>query len=421
MTTIGLRAETIGSGWVGGTGYSPISLSSPMTSPCRDPTSRMASTTPGMKLLRSIVSCRIESVWPCPPKSTSWRATSPGSRTECTCTPLDNRTARPVEARQLRLAAGRDGSLSSCRSDQLGSPERRPARRISLLVVMKLDDLGMREVLRRARREIHHQHRPDREVGREEQRGFRGAAVCAISTSFDSVRPVVPTTQSMPRASAMRRLASTTEGWVKSTMTSGSALLDGVGELGAADDGRTVCAGRLLDVPRRPDPPPRPLPFPSAARRRGRPLGPSCRRRRQQAPGSCEFLLGERSQPGECRDTGPRRTGRRSRVSSARPERGSRTRLTSSIVTAFSRSITSSADKTSVSVTSARPILHHARTRGLGREHQMTGRGLLGAVEFLLSHAIRGDVGELRLDEPEDELGVVRVVPTYTQNSPVSW
>src|SRR4029450_11560912 len=36
---------------------------------------------------RSVESCRIVSVCPCPPKMTSWCATSPGSRTECTRIP----------------------------------------------------------------------------------------------------------------------------------------------------------------------------------------------------------------------------------------------------------------------------------------------------------------------------------------------
>ena len=51
------------------------------------PTWRTASSTPGMKLTRSKESWRIVSVSPCEPKTTSWWATRPGRRTECTCRP----------------------------------------------------------------------------------------------------------------------------------------------------------------------------------------------------------------------------------------------------------------------------------------------------------------------------------------------
>src|SRR3954447_1889331 len=47
-----------------------------------DPTLRTASSTPGMNEVRSIESCLIVSVWPTSPRSTSWWATRPGSRTE---------------------------------------------------------------------------------------------------------------------------------------------------------------------------------------------------------------------------------------------------------------------------------------------------------------------------------------------------
>ena len=42
----------------------------------------MASSTPGMKLVRSVVTWRIESVWATSPRMTSWSATRPGRRTE---------------------------------------------------------------------------------------------------------------------------------------------------------------------------------------------------------------------------------------------------------------------------------------------------------------------------------------------------
>ena len=71
-----------------------------------------ASSTPGMKELRSIESWRIESVWPSPPKITSWWATRPGSRTEwigsCTLPPA------PEISSAVRLAVPE--GLSSLRS-----------------------------------------------------------------------------------------------------------------------------------------------------------------------------------------------------------------------------------------------------------------------------------------------------------------
>src|SRR3954468_14948904 len=48
----------------------------------RSATRRTASSTPGMKLVRSVVTWRRVSVWATPPRTTSWSATTPGRRTE---------------------------------------------------------------------------------------------------------------------------------------------------------------------------------------------------------------------------------------------------------------------------------------------------------------------------------------------------
>ena len=98
---------------------------------------------------RSIESCRMVSVWPTSPKITSWWATSP--------------------------AAGPSGSAASpfpeaC-AHQRGGPGGGPARRVDLAVVVELDDLGLRHVPRRLGGELHHQHRADREVRRDEDVG----------------------------------------------------------------------------------------------------------------------------------------------------------------------------------------------------------------------------------------------------------
>lgn len=57
------------------TDYSPRYCSSPTVSPGCPPTRRTPSKTPGMKLTRSKLSCRIVSASPTAPKVTSWCAT----------------------------------------------------------------------------------------------------------------------------------------------------------------------------------------------------------------------------------------------------------------------------------------------------------------------------------------------------------
>src|SRR6185437_7749832 len=66
-----------------GDGQSNSRCSSPTTGDSgRSATRRIASSTPGMKLVRSVVTWRIVSVWATSPRMTSWSATMPGSRTE---------------------------------------------------------------------------------------------------------------------------------------------------------------------------------------------------------------------------------------------------------------------------------------------------------------------------------------------------
>ena len=100
-----------------------------------------------MKEERSIESWRIVSVWPGPPKMTSWCATRPGRRTEW----IGSWTLPPASL------------------DQLGSPRRGARRRVDLPVVVQLDDLALGHVLGDELRRLHHQHRPDGEVRRHEQ------------------------------------------------------------------------------------------------------------------------------------------------------------------------------------------------------------------------------------------------------------
>ncbi len=94
-----------------------------------------------MKLVRSVVTWRMVSVWATSPRITSWSATIPGSRTEWIGT-------SPSISRAVRAAVP-DGASSLRR-------------------VVVLDDLRRRHVPRGLGREAHHQHGADREVRRGE-------------------------------------------------------------------------------------------------------------------------------------------------------------------------------------------------------------------------------------------------------------
>ena len=115
------------------------------------PTLRTASSTPGMKERRSIESWRSDSVWPSPPKITSWWATRPGSRTEW----IGWWTLPPA------------ASISSCGA--LGGAR----GGVELAVVVQLDDLALGHVRGDRLRDLHQQHGADREVGGDEAVGAR--------------------------------------------------------------------------------------------------------------------------------------------------------------------------------------------------------------------------------------------------------
>ena len=112
-----------------------------------EPTLRIASSTPGMNDSRVIESCLIESVWPRPPKTTSWCATRPGQ---------PDRVDRLVHV-AAGLADQVRGALGGAR------------RRVELAVVVQLDDLALGHVRGDELRGLHHQDGADREVGRHEQ------------------------------------------------------------------------------------------------------------------------------------------------------------------------------------------------------------------------------------------------------------
>ena len=198
------------------------------------PTLRTASSTPGMKERRSIESWRIESVWPSPPKITSWWATRPGSRTEW----IGWWTLPPA------------ASISSCGA--LGGAR----GGVELAVVVQLDDLALGHVRGDRLRDLHQQHGADREVGGDEAVGARDASAAALAASRS--KPVVPTTTWTPASRQARTLPSAVSGTVKSTTTSaspstsasstpsaGSALPARIDVLGALDR----LADRLAHAP----------------------------------------------------------------------------------------------------------------------------------------------------------------------------
>src|SRR6266852_3313841 len=95
-------------------------------------------------------------VWPGRPKITSWSATKPGSRMLCTPTP-------PSSPPRVPSSVTFSGIMWL-----KGLFPRRAGRRIELGRVVHLDHLGRLEMWGRDFGQVHHQHRADREVGRDD-------------------------------------------------------------------------------------------------------------------------------------------------------------------------------------------------------------------------------------------------------------
>ena len=140
--------------------------SRPTVRPGRDRTAFTAVSTPGMNDTCERESWRIVSVWPSPPRITSWCATRPGSRTEWTRMPVD------VGASALPRRAPRERPAARTRLPRRRHPARGGHRgsrgRVRLVRVVELDDLDVRQVPDRLLGEPHQQHRADREVRGDE-------------------------------------------------------------------------------------------------------------------------------------------------------------------------------------------------------------------------------------------------------------
>ena len=83
---------------------------------------------------------------------------------------------------------------------------RRPRRRVDLRLVVQLDDLRARQVLRRLGGEAHHQHRAEREVRRDEDRPARARAPARPRRSRSAARSCRRST-GLPRSSARSTFA----------------------------------------------------------------------------------------------------------------------------------------------------------------------------------------------------------------------
>ena len=121
---------------------------------------------------RSIESWRIDSVWPSPPKITSWWATRPG---------------KPYRVDRLVDVAAR-------LANQLGGALRRARGGVELAVVVQLDDLRTPACGGRLGGELHHQHRADREVRGDEDVRPAAARACRRSQLRRGRSRCVPTT-----------------------------------------------------------------------------------------------------------------------------------------------------------------------------------------------------------------------------------
>ena len=167
------------------------SFSSPTTGELSSsPTRRTASSTPGMNDSRLIESWRMLSVWPRSPRMHLLVGDQP-------------RQAHGVDRRRLAAAGG---------GHQLGRERSRAAGRVELGVVVQLDDLGLGHVAGGLGGEAHHQHRPDREVRRDQHVGAPLRVPGRASASGAGSKPVVPITTCTPASIAASALSSATSG-----------------------------------------------------------------------------------------------------------------------------------------------------------------------------------------------------------------
>ena len=138
----------------------------------------------------------MRSDWPGPPKSTSWWATRPASRTEWTWIP--SAVTPPRAPAQETVVVGSSPSGPAPEAARAAPIRRAGLERgarggVLLLVVVELDHLDAVEERRRQLGEAHHQHRRERVVGGDDRvrpaRRVEGGPQPVESRGVDPRRP----------------------------------------------------------------------------------------------------------------------------------------------------------------------------------------------------------------------------------------
>ena len=187
-------------------------------SPGRSPIARSAVSTPGVNEARSSESCRIVRVSPDAAQDHLLVRHQAPHPQAVHPDPVHVGAAGAVQGGAVASGTGGQPGLAPGGRDQLGGTPRRTGRRVRLVRVVQLDHLDRLEERRGRDREPHHQHRADREVGRDQHPGLRGVGQPPLTVaSRSSSNPVVPTTAWMPWSMQNSRLSMTASGWVKST------------------------------------------------------------------------------------------------------------------------------------------------------------------------------------------------------------
>jgi hypothetical protein len=172
-----------------------------------------------MNEARSSESCRMVSVSPAVPSSTSWWATSPGSRTECTRTPSTLAPRAPGSSSVV--ASGSGPAPASARAAAINEAVRAAVPDGASTLPAWCSSITSTESKNRAA------CRANCIISTAPTPKFGAMSTCpGVSSSQPrtwskrcSSNPLVPTTTAMPWSSANRMLSSTAPGWVKSTTT----------------------------------------------------------------------------------------------------------------------------------------------------------------------------------------------------------
>ena len=134
--------------------------------------------------------------------------------------------AGAVERGAGRVGDGREAGLATGGRDQLGGTPRGAGGRVGLVRVVQLDHLDRLVERRRRDGEPHHQHRADREVGRDQDPDLRSVGQPRLAASPAGRRRsrwCRPPRGCRGRCRT-RRLSITASGWVKSTTAWASAV-----------------------------------------------------------------------------------------------------------------------------------------------------------------------------------------------------